>query len=255
MRSLLLVSCLLVVGLCLVHSVGATSAEGRGFLRVTAAGTNCNANGRAGVCQSGTCAGTYYTGFCPGAASIRCCVPTGTAASSSSGGSLTVAPYRYKFPYSQNRHIVADIAKQRIRLYDGSKSIREWKISSGKNGVSFSSGSLASPVGRFKVIGKYGAGAPLGMRFESLRAIGQIGKPTDSMAYVQTRILQISGQDPENGNTATRGIYIHGTNAEMQLGWQGSHGCFRMGNKDVVELFDLVPVGVEFYAMPRNAWP
>lgn len=53
------------------------------------------------------------------------------------------------------------------------------------------------------------------MQFESLRAIGKIGKPTDKKAHVQTRILQLGGLDPENRNTASRAIYIHGTNAEM----------------------------------------
>ena len=55
------------------------------------------------------------------------------------------------------------------------------------------------------------------MQFESLRAIGKIGKPTDKKAHVQTRILQLGGLDPENKNTASRAIYIHGTNAEMSV--------------------------------------
>lgn len=46
-----------------------------------------------------------------------------------------------------------------------------------------------------------------------------------------------------NVDTMQRYIYIHGTNEEHLLGTPSSHGCIRMSNKDVIELFDLVSVG------------
>ena len=48
---------------------------------------------------------------------------------------------------------------------------------------------------------------------------------------------------PENANTHDRYIYIHGTNAESQLGTPASHGCVRMANEDVIDLYERVPVG------------
>ncbi len=48
--------------------------------------------------------------------------------------------------------------------------------------------------------------------------------------------------EPRNENTFQRYIYIHGTNDENSLGRPASHGCVRMKNREVIELFDLVPV-------------
>jgi len=41
-----------------------------------------------------------------------------------------------------------------------------------------------------------------------------------------------------------RYIYIHGTPDESHLGKPLSHGCIRMSNNDVIELFNLVPIGI-----------
>ena len=60
---------------------------------------------------------------------------------------------------------------------------------------------------------------------------------------VLTRILWLDGLEPRNANTFQRYIYIHGTNDENVIGRPGSHGCVRMRNREVIELFDLVPVG------------
>lgn len=40
-----------------------------------------------------------------------------------------------------------------------------------------------------------------------------------------------------------KGYGIHGTNAPRSIGKAASHGCFRMGKKDIEELFTLVKVG------------
>jgi lipoprotein-anchoring transpeptidase ErfK/SrfK len=40
-----------------------------------------------------------------------------------------------------------------------------------------------------------------------------------------------------------RAIYIHGSPDTADMGKPGSRGCVRMHNRDIVELFELVPVG------------
>ena len=40
-----------------------------------------------------------------------------------------------------------------------------------------------------------------------------------------------------------RYIYIHGTNEEGRIGIPSSHGCVRMKNKDVIDLYRKVEVG------------
>ena len=60
---------------------------------------------------------------------------------------------------------------------------------------------------------------------------------------VLTRILWLQGLEAQNANTFQRYIYIHGTNDEASLGRPASHGCVRMRNREIIELFDLVAEG------------
>jgi hypothetical protein len=62
---------------------------------------------------------------------------------------------------------------------------------------------------------------------------------------ITSRILWLEGLDSLNANTRDRYIYIHGTNQEHLIGEPASHGCVRMRNADVIELFDLVWTGTE----------
>jgi L,D-transpeptidase YbiS len=167
--------------------------------------------------------------------------------------------FPYTFPYSQARHIVSDFSLQRIRLYDGAQVLKEWKMSSGKFGIGFKNDFAATPSGKFTVVMKVGGKQPSGMIIEKLTPQGRIGYQSDKFAHMQTRILVLSGVDKnanyDNTNTRARSIYIHGTNKEKELGTMQSHGCFRMGNADVIELFDLVQTGVEYFAVPFGAWP
>ena len=38
---------------------------------------------------------------------------------------------------------------------------------------------------------------------------------------------------------------IHGTLDKYSVGWASSHGCIRMNNKEVAELYNLVPIGTK----------
>lgn len=92
----------------------------------------------------------------------------------------------------------------------------------------------------------------MGEIFVARVATGKKGTPEDETDHVQTRILWLEGLDPENLNTHSRYIYIHGTNAEHSLGTPSSHGCVRMSNSDVVELFDSVEIGTPVYIEETN---
>jgi len=65
-----------------------------------------------------------------------------------------------------------------------------------------------------------------------------------------TRILWLDGAEPRNANTHDRYVYIHGTNHEEELGTPASHGCIRMRNADVIELFDHVEEGTPVEIRP-----
>jgi lipoprotein-anchoring transpeptidase ErfK/SrfK len=86
-------------------------------------------------------------------------------------------------------------------------------------------------------------GAPLWAEFKSRQPTGRIAEPGGEEDGVLTRILWLEGLDPENANTRGRYIYFHGTNREDLIGTPASHGCVRLRNEDMEELFDLVPEG------------
>ena len=48
-------------------------------------------------------------------------------------------------------------------------------------------------------------------------------------------------------DTMRRYIYIHGSPDIYPMGVPNSHGCIRMHNKQLLELFDLVETGMPVY--------
>jgi L,D-transpeptidase YbiS len=123
--------------------------------------------------------------------------------------------------------------------------VRRYVCSTSKFGIGTEPGSNKTPTGKFRIAEKHGDGAPLGMIFKSRAPTGEFGREEDESDHVQTRILWLEGVEKANANTKSRYIYIHGTNAERKLGTPASHGCVRMGNSDIIELFDIIPVGTE----------
>jgi len=143
--------------------------------------------------------------------------------------------------------LVVDIAKQELRLPDG----RRFAVSTSKNGPGEQHGSFCTPRGRHIVRAKIGAGQPLGAVFVRRRPTGEVWTPELHAKYpgrdwMLTRILWLSGCEPGRNrlgevDTMRRMIYIHGAPDSAEMGRPGSHGCIRMRNADVAQLFELVP--------------
>ena len=149
--------------------------------------------------------------------------------------------------------ILVHIPSQTLDLLDDAgKLLRRYACSTSKFGPGFEPGSNKTPTGRFRIAEKHGHNAEAGMIFRSRKATGEFGSAKDDADHVQTRILWLDGVDPENANTKDRYIYIHGTNAEDHLGTPASHGCVRLSDTDVVDLFDLVPEGAEVAIDPGD---
>jgi lipoprotein-anchoring transpeptidase ErfK/SrfK len=142
------------------------------------------------------------------------------------------------------------IPAQTLTLRGPGDADRSYAISSSRFGIGTEPGSFKTPIGRFEISKKIGAGAPLGAVFKARVPTGEIGDSANSGDLIQTRILWLHGLDPENQNTLDRYIYIHGTNHEEQLGTPASHGCIRMANAAVAELFDLVTEGTPVEIQP-----
>lgn len=128
-------------------------------------------------------------------------------------------------------------------LEDSGDLVRRYVISTSKYGLGSEPGSNKTPTGNFLIAEKIGDDAPPGVVFKSRVQTEEFGTPDDVEDRVQTRILWLEGTDPDNANTKERYVYIHGTNAEAALGTPASHGCVRMMNDDVIDLYNRVPVG------------
>ena len=138
-------------------------------------------------------------------------------------------------------------------LDDAGKLLRRYAVSTAANGVGEISGSYCTPRGRHIIRARIGSGLPENTVLVRRRPTGEIYTPElgaqfPERDWILTRILWLSGCEPgfnRLGETDTmrRYIYIHGTPDSVQLGKPGSHGCIRMRNADLVELFDIVPAG------------
>jgi len=135
---------------------------------------------------------------------------------------------------------------QTLKVIEGDHCHRHFCVSTAAKGMGFTLGSYRTPTGRFRVIEKIGEGAVSGTIFKKREAVGQwcCGDSTEN-DLVLTRILRLEGLDSENANTLDRHIYVHGTNREDLIGHPASEGCIRLGNQEMIELFDLVQVGAE----------
>ncbi len=140
--------------------------------------------------------------------------------------------------------IEVSVGTQTLGLWDGSRLVRQWPCSTSKFGLGFSEGSNRTPVGAFRVSEKHGGGLGLRTVFKAREPVGE-WDPADGAAgdLIVSRILWLEGMEARNANTRERYIYIHGTNEEGRIGRIGSHGCVRMRNADVAELFEAAPVG------------
>ena len=143
------------------------------------------------------------------------------------------------------------IAGQQLELLDDAGQVlRRYTVSTAANGAGEECGSYRTPRGKHIIRAKIGAGQPANAVFVGRRPTGEIytselGAQFPGRDWILTRILWLSGCEVGfnrlGGNdTMRRYIYIHGTPDSMPLGAPMSHGCIRMRNADLLELFELV---------------
>ena len=155
--------------------------------------------------------------------------------------------------------IEVDLRLQQLYLWeahpDGDMLIRQYSVSCATNGAGSQNGSYCTPLGRHRIAEKIGAGVPLYSAFKARELTGEIWTPELDAAnpgrdWILSRILWLEGLEPGKNqggtvDTHNRYIYIHGTHEEHKIGTPASHGCIRMKNEEVDELFNLVEVGTE----------
>jgi L,D-transpeptidase YbiS len=151
-------------------------------------------------------------------------------------------------------HIDIFIAEQRLRLLDEAGALlAEYPVSTALNGPGEKKNSGCTPRGKHIVRAKIGSGQALGTVFIGRRSTGEVWTPElaaehPARDFILTRILWLSGCEVGINrlgevDSMQRYIYIHGTPDTEPMGMPRSHGCVRMRNKDVIELFERVPAG------------
>ena len=154
--------------------------------------------------------------------------------------------------------LVIRLAEQRLYGYDSTpqgveRVVCDYPVSSAALGAGQLMKSFKTPLGKQEIKEKIGHDCPVNTVFRTRQTTGMIWSPEWSAMYpetdwILTRILWLSGCEPgknQGGDVDTHGryIYIHGTSEEDLLGMPVSHGCIRMGNQAIIELFNRVEVG------------
>ena len=119
---------------------------------------------------------------------------------------------------------------------------KSYPVSTAKNGIGNADNSEQTPSGTLEISHKIGGNAQKMTVFkENVPKVLQTSKTVDrGEDNIASRILTLRGLDPANLNAENRQIYFHGTDEEFLIGQPASHGCIRMKNDDIIELFSLV---------------
>lgn len=154
---------------------------------------------------------------------------------------------------ADERWVRIDLDRQRLRVFEGNRCIAEWPVSTGVKGAGERLGSGCTPRGLHRVRIKIGSGCPTNSVFVGRRPSGEIydaelGARCPDRDWILSRIIWLTGTrtgDNRSGDcdTLRRFIYIHGCPDSEPMGVPLSHGCIRMRNADVIELFDLIDAG------------
>lgn len=151
---------------------------------------------------------------------------------------------------NQDKHIEVNISTQTLTLFAGDDVIKQYTISTAKNGPGEQMDSECTPRGKHLIREKIGVGCEANTVFVGREPTGELYHPElreqfPDRDWILTRILWLSGCEAgknKGGNVDSydRYIYIHGGPDDLAMGVPGSRGCVRMRNVDMVELFDLV---------------
>lgn len=157
-----------------------------------------------------------------------------------------------------NPLIIISASEQRLYFIKDNKVQESHIISTAEAGLGSRKGSNKTPLGVHRVSQKYGKGAKSGTIFKARQNTKRVAKILTKPGLrsnadnVTSRILWLSGMESginKGGNVDShaRYIYIHGTDEEGRLGKPASHGCIRMKNQSVIDLFEEVPLNTLVY--------
>ena len=147
------------------------------------------------------------------------------------------------------------IRRQKMYHIKNNKIFSTYPVSTSSKGAGNNIGSFKTPTGLHFIAEKIGDNAPVATLFINKKNTGKvvpvnITEVSSNKDEITSRVLSLKGlqQGINKGkkyDTFARGIYIHGTSDEASIGKPSSHGCIRMKNDDIIELFDLLSVGTK----------
>ncbi len=155
-------------------------------------------------------------------------------------GACAVTP-----PLAATRNqVIISVRDQKLTVVKEDHTRVVFPISTSKFGLGDRRGTYETPTGEMAVAAKIGGGAPAGSVFHGRVRTGEIVKvDAPGRDAIVTRILALKGLEAANQQAFSRGIYIHGTPEERNIGRPTSYGCIRMRSRDVIALYDMVRVG------------
>jgi len=152
-----------------------------------------------------------------------------------------------------SEEVIISVADQRLVLLHDGGVVTKYRVSTSRFGVGDSFYSYKTPAGKLRVCEKIGNSLDPGTVIKNRSATGEVIRVNaPGRDPIVTRILWLEGLESQNHNAKSRGIYIHGTPEERNIGEPKSWGCIRMRSTDVMELFEQVPVGTEVTIIPGH---
>ena len=146
-----------------------------------------------------------------------------------------------------------DINKQRLTLFEGDTVIAHYAVSTAKNGVGQQYGSECTPSGWHTIRAKIGTSTKENTVFVGRRETGEVfseelKQQHPERDWILTRILWLRGMETGKNrggevDTMRRYIYIHGCPDSDSFSTPSSHGCVKVRNKDIIELFNNINAG------------
>ena len=177
-------------------------------------------------------------------------------------------PVQTAYTYTQNKKktiykelLYVSVKTQKMHHIINNKIVKTYVISSADKGVGNTNNSHQPPIGLHSVKEKPGDKTPLFGRMIGRVFYGQIATIHNDSSRsktddVTTRVLWLSGEEDginKGGNVDSyrRYIYIHGTSEEGRLGIPASHGCIRMKNTEVLELYNKIALGTKVLILDK----
>ncbi|MFO7896376.1 MAG: L,D-transpeptidase [Candidatus Cloacimonadales bacterium] len=153
--------------------------------------------------------------------------------------------------------IVVELKSQTLTLFGAEKVKKQYPISSSKYGIGNRRNSYQTPLGQHFVCEKMGENAPLNGILRAGKYQGEVAENVSDVQadLITTRVLRLRGLQTGINlggevDSERRGIWIHGTAQESRIGSAASHGCIRLRNSDMLELYNLVEIGSRVEIIP-----